>query len=260
MTAGTTGVTVAVNGLAGRMGRTVLETAAERDDVTVVCGIDVDDLDGEVPVYSPEEQADALESHAPDAVVDFTVPDATATLAGACADAGVAMIVGTTGFEEDTLSVLQEASSTVPVLKATNFSRGIQGLLRTLGPALEALPDYDVEVMETHHNQKRDAPSGTAKTILEEIAEYREFDTVPGRDGIQPREDNEIGMLVRRAGDVRGEHEIMLAGNDEVLTLTHRAEDRAVFAAGALDAAVWLAGRDAGWYDFGDVVDSQESR
>lgn len=254
------GVTVAVNGIAGRMGQTVLETAAEREDVTVVCGIDVEAHDGEVPVYTPEEQSVALESHVPDAVVDFTVPAATAELAGACADAGVAMVVGTTGFEEDTLSTLEEASSSVPVLKATNFSRGIQALLRTLGPALEAVPEYDVEVLETHHNAKRDAPSGTAKTILEEIAEYREFDTVPGRDGIQPRADDEVGMLVRRAGDVRGEHEIMLAGNDEVLTLTHRAEDRAVFAAGALDAAVWVAGREPGWYDFGDVVDGPASR
>jgi 4-hydroxy-tetrahydrodipicolinate reductase len=247
---------LAINGAAGRMGQTVIETVGDRDDVTVAFGIDVNtDTDSEVPLYSPDETAEALAEHDPDAVIDFTVPDSTVALAKACADAGVALVVGTTGVDEEQLSVLQEASEAVPLLKATNFSRGIQGLLRALGPALEALDGYDVEVMETHHNQKQDAPSGTAKTILDEISEHRDFETVAGREGIQPREEGEVGMLVRRAGDIRGEHEVMLADNDEVLTITHRAEDRAVFAAGAIDAAEWLAEQDAGWYGFDDVVD-----
>ncbi len=249
--------TLGVNGVAGRMGQTVVETADERGDVDVAFGIDVDgDADVDVPVYSPAETGDALSEYDPDAVIDFTVPESTVALAEACAGAGVPLVVGTTGVDEDQLSVLQEASEAVPLLKATNFSRGIQGLLRALGPALEALEGYDVEVMETHHNQKRDAPSGTAKTILEEISEHRDFETVPGREGIQPREEDEVGMLVRRAGDIRGEHEVTLADNDEVLTISHRAEDRGVFAAGAIDAAVWLARQDPGWYDFGDVVDA----
>ncbi len=247
---------IGINGIAGRMGQTILETANEREDVTVTFGIDVDDSSVSVPVYSPDETADALAEHEPDVVIDFTVPEATTELARECGDAGVGLVIGTTGFEEEGFAIIEETSETVPVLKATNFSRGIQALLRSLGPALEALSSYDVEVMETHHNAKRDAPSGTAKTILEEISEYRDFETVPGREGIQPRTDEEVGMLVRRAGDVRGEHEIMLAGNDEVLTLSHRAEDRAVFAAGAIDAAVWLAGRDAGRYEFGEVIDA----
>jgi len=247
---------VGINGIAGRMGQTILETAQQRDDVTVTFGIDVDDdADLPVPVYSPDETETALAEHDPAVVIDFTVPEATTALAQACADADVGLVVGTTGFEDEGFAVLSETSAEVPLLKATNFSRGIQALLRTLGPALEALSTYDVEVMETHHNAKRDAPSGTAKTILEEISEYREFDTVPGREGIQPRTEDEVGMLVRRAGDIRGEHEITIAGNDEVLTLQHRAEDRAVFAAGALDASVWLAGREAGRYEFGDVID-----
>ena len=250
--------TVGIHGVAGRMGGTLLKTAAGREDLTVAFGIDANTaVDPGVPVYEPDETGDAFAEHDPDAVIDFSVPEATVELARSCADRGVALVVGTTGFEEETLSVLQEASATVPVLKATNFSRGIQALLGALGPAIEALPGYDIEVTETHHNQKRDAPSGTAKTILEQIGDYREFETVPGREGIQPRAESEVGMLVRRAGDVRGEHEVLLAGNDEVLTLTHRAEDRAVFAAGALDAAVWVTDRDAGWYSFGDLVGTE---
>ena len=248
--------TIGINGIAGRMGQTVRETAAEREDVTVAFGINVEGAEADVPVYEPDNAATAFTEHDPDVVVDFTVPDATTALAQACAEAGVGLVIGTTGFEEDQFAVLEEVSTRVPLLKATNFSRGIQALLRTLGPALEALESYDVEVMETHHNQKRDAPSGTAKTILEAIGEYREFETVPGREGIQPREDDEVGMLVRRAGDIRGEHEVTIASNDEVLTLAHRAEDRAVFAAGALDAAVWLTDREADWYGFGDVIDA----
>ncbi|NHN62162.1 4-hydroxy-tetrahydrodipicolinate reductase, partial [Haloarcula sp. JP-Z28] len=112
------------------------------------------------------------------------------------------------------------------------------------------------ELMETHHNRKVDAPSGTASSILDVIQEERDVEPVYGREGHAPREDDEIGVFARRAGDVRGEHELVLAGNDEVLSLSHRAEDRGVFSAGALDAAAWLVGRGAGWYEFGDVVDA----
>jgi 4-hydroxy-tetrahydrodipicolinate reductase len=248
--------TVGINGVTGRMGEAIRETAAERADVTVAFGSTPSDAPLDVPVYDPAETATALADHGPDVVIDFAVPESTVDIAEACAEAGVGLVVGTTGFDDAQSAVLDETSEAVPLLKATNFSRGIQALLRTLGPVLEALEGYDIEVMETHHNGKRDAPSGTAGSILDAIGEYRDFETVPGREGIQPREEDEVGMLVRRAGDIRGEHEVILAGNDEVVSLSHRAEDRAVFAAGALDAAVWLADQAPGRYDFGDVIDS----
>jgi 4-hydroxy-tetrahydrodipicolinate reductase len=129
-------------------------------------------------------------------------------------------------------------------------------LQRLVSEAVATLDDYDLELMETHHNGKVDAPSGTANTLLETVQEERDVEPVYGREGHAPREDDEIGVFARRAGDIRGEHELILAGNDEVLSLSHRAEDRGVFAAGALDAAGWLDGRDAGWYSFGEVVDA----
>ena len=252
--------TVGVNGATGRMGRAVIEMAGEREDVAVSFGI-APNADGpetgadlDVPLYPPESATAALADHDPDTIVDFSIPDATVDLAGACAEAGVPLASGTTGFEDDQLAVLQETGQAVPVLLASNFSRGIQALLGALGPALEALPGYDVEVTETHHNGKRDAPSGTALTIVEEMAAHRDLEPVYGREGVQPRTEDEIGVLVRRAGDIRGEHEVTFADNDEVFTIGHRAEDRGVFAAGAIDAAVWLVGRDPGLYDFGDVV------
>jgi 4-hydroxy-tetrahydrodipicolinate reductase len=249
---------VAVNGAAGRMGRTVVETAAERDDLEVVVGFDVADVDevAGVPVADPSDTADALAAYEPAVVVDFTVPEATVALADACADAEVGLVVGTTGFDDDQLDALDSAAGSVPVLKAANFSRGIQALLRTVRAAVDALDGYDLELLETHHNAKVDAPSGTAATILETVREQRDVEPVYGRDGHAPRDDDEIGVFARRAGDVRGEHELVLAGNDEVVSLSHRAEDRAVFAAGALDAAAWLAGREPGRYEFDAVVDA----
>ncbi|MEF8882183.1 MAG: 4-hydroxy-tetrahydrodipicolinate reductase [Halapricum sp.] len=250
-------ISLGVTGAAGRMGETVIETAAEREDVEVVFGIDAADVESVlgVPVSDPGEFEALLDSHEPDAIVDFTVPEAAIEFATACAEAGVPLVTGTTGHDDLQFETVAAASERTPVLKATNFARGIQALLRTVSAAVEALPGYDIEVTETHHNGKRDAPSGTANTILEEIAEQRDFDEEYGREGIQPREEDEIGVHVRRAGDIRGEHEIMLAGNDEVVTLSHRSEDRGVFAAGAIDAAVWLAEQEPGWYEFDDVID-----
>jgi 4-hydroxy-tetrahydrodipicolinate reductase len=248
---------IAVNGAAGRMGEAVIDTAVERGDVDVVVGFDtsdVEELQG-VPILHPDETAAALAEYEPEVVVDFTIPAATVALADACVEAGVGMVVGTTGFDSGDMATLRSTSNEVPVLKATNFSRGIQALLRTVREAVGALSEYDLELMETHHNDKIDAPSGTANTILETIQEERDVEPVYGREGHAPRQDDEIGVFARRAGDIRGEHELVLAGNDEVVSLSHRAEDRAVFAAGALDAAVWLAEKDPEWYSFGAVID-----
>jgi 4-hydroxy-tetrahydrodipicolinate reductase len=168
----------------------------------------------------------------------------------------VPAVVGTTGFDETQRQSLEAAAENVPVLIASNFSRGIQALRQAVRTAVDALPEYDIEVTETHHNRKRDAPSGTAKTLLDAIDDIRgDSPRVHGRNGEQPREVGEIGVHARRAGGIHGEHEVMLADNDEVLTLTHRAESRRVFAAGALDAAVWLAGQRPGIYSFRDALE-----
>ena len=247
---------VAVNGAAGRMGETVIETAADRDDVTVVVGFDIEpgEVQG-VPVVA-DGVTEALTEHDVDVVIDFSIPESTLPLAEACVAAGTGLVIGTTGFDDDGLAELDAASDSIPLLKATNFSQGIQVLQRAVREAVSALDDYDLELMESHHNQKIDAPSGTAKTLLEVVQSERDVEPVYGREGHAPRADDEIGVFARRAGDIRGEHELILAGNDEVLSLSHHAEDRGVFAAGALDAAAFLAGREAGRYDFGEVVDA----
>lgn len=241
------------------MGREVLTAATEREDVRVMFAANRDAGDEHVTGHRVRDTVnfpELLAEHRPEVVVDFTGPDSTVEYASACAEAGVGFVTGTTGFTEDERAVLRETTESVPVLWATNFSRGIHALGAALGETAETLSAYDIELTETHHNRKRDAPSGTAKTLLDDIDEAsgRDHERTYGREGEQPRQNGEIGVHVRRAGGIRGEHEIMFAGNDEVLTFTHRAESRAVFATGALDAAVWLAGRDAGWYEFEEVV------
>jgi 4-hydroxy-tetrahydrodipicolinate reductase len=249
-------VDVAVTGAGGRMGRTVRDAAAGRDDVAVVLAVNRSPVDDGGDVADAADLPALLDARDPDVLVDFTGPSSSREYVAACADAGVAAVVGTTGFDADGEAALDEAARAVPVLRAANFARGVAALRRAVREALRALPGYDVEVTETHHNGKRDAPSGTARTLLGDVDDVRgERTRVHGRVGDRPREAGEVGVHARRAGDVTGEHEVLVAGNHELLELTHRAESRDVFAAGALDAAVWIADRDPGRYDFDDVLD-----
>ncbi|MFC7045040.1 4-hydroxy-tetrahydrodipicolinate reductase [Halobacteriaceae archaeon GCM10025711] len=248
---------LAVTGATGRMGRTVVAAAGDRGhDVVLAVNRDPgDETVAGVPVEAADDLPALLADRDPDALVDFTGPESSVAYVEACADAGVPTVVGTTGFDESQAAALRAASERAPVLRAANFARGVQALLRVVEEAVRALPGYDVEVTETHHNAKRDAPSGTAKELLARVEATGEFgDRVHGREGETPRRDGEIGVHARRAGDVTGEHEVLLAGNHELVSLTHRAESRGVFAAGALDAAGWLVDQVPGYYDFSDVV------
>jgi len=250
---------IAVTGATGRMAQEVLAAAEERGHGTVAVSRAAERIDG-FDVRSANDLASVLADERPDALVDFTDPTASVEYVAACAEAGVPAVVGTTGFSEEQRDALDRASAEVPLLHAPNFSKGVAVLTDLVERATELLPDYDVEVTETHHRNKRDAPSGTANALLEAIEGARTdahatCERVHGRAGIAPREEGDIGVHARRAGDVRGEHEVLFAGGDESLSLTHRAGSRRVFAAGALDAAEWLAGRDAGRYEFAEVLE-----
>jgi 4-hydroxy-tetrahydrodipicolinate reductase len=247
-------LTVAVTGATGRMGGVTLALARERGHGVIAVSRAGGRIDG-VEAVADADLAGALAERAPDALIDFTTPEASREYVAACAETGTPAVVGTTGFDASGDEALERAAERIPVLQAPNFSRGVHVLESLAVDAAEALDGYDVELTETHHNGKRDAPSGTAERLLEAIeATGAGGERVHGREGMAPRGPDEIGVHVRRAGDVRGQHELLFAGDDEVLTLSHRAESRRVFAAGALDAAAWLAGRDPGRYEFGEVV------
>ena len=242
------------------MGTELIHAAADRDEVDVVTAVNRSETDsvGGVSVADAAQLPSRLAADDPDVLVDFTGPDSSLEYVAACEEAGVPAVIGTTGFSEAQLTNLRKAADQVPLLRATNFARGVAALRRAVQEAVAALPDYDIEVTETHHNGKRDAPSGTATTLLSTIESERESlqSRTHGREGIQPREDSEVGVHARRAGQITGEHEVLLAGNREVLELTHRAGSRGVFAEGALDAASWLIDQSPGFYEFDDVIDA----
>lgn len=215
------------------------------------------DVDPQLEAVEPARRYESLLGETdPDVVVDFTGPESCVEYVQAAAEAGVPIVTGTTGFDDNQRAAIEAAGAEIPVLLGANFARGVQALIDAVETAVASLPEYDVELTETHHNGKRDAPSGTASLILDRIDATRgdPGDRVYGREGEAKREAGEIGVHARRAGDVTGEHEVLLAGNQETLSLTHRAGSRSVFAEGALDAAEWLREQPAGFYRFADVA------
>lgn len=250
---------VAVTGATGAMGSAVRAVIEERPELETALASTR--AAAEYPaiaetVVAPSELPDTLDDSI-DVLVDFTVPTAAVEAIDAAAAAGVPAVTGTTGFDSEQQGALDKAADDIALLHAPNFSRGIQVLLGTIEDAVAQLPGYDIEVMETHHNRKRDAPSGTANSILDAIKTTRNDATaVHGRSGEAPRSTDEIGVHARRAGSITGEHEVLLAGEHEELRLAHRAESRNVFAAGALDAAEWIVDKPPGWYRFAEVIEA----
>lgn len=234
---------LAVFGASGRMGSAVLRLAKESADLEVVATID---LSSGVPSLVGAE-----------VVIDFSGPAATPTLARAAVSAGVAIVSGTTGLDAAATQALEDASAHVPVLWEPNMSVGVFVLGELLRDAMRMLgPAFDVEIVETHHRKKADAPSGTALRLAE-IAKASRGEAshfVTGREG-KPgaRKSDEIGVLAVRGGDVIGDHVVHLLGEGERIELTHRASNRDLFASGALRAARWLRGKGPGRYGLADV-------
>lgn len=195
-----------------------------------------------------------------DVAVDFSSPEAVAgNLKAACA-AKIPILVGTTGLEQDHFVALADAAKTIPVLQTGNTSLGINLLAHLVSQAAARLgPDWDIEILEMHHRNKVDAPSGTAKLLGEAAAQARRIDLSDnmesGRHGqTGERREGAIGFATLRGGTVAGEHSVIFAGNEERITLSHSAENRAIFARGAVRAAEWLLGRPAGRYTMRDIL------
>jgi len=238
---------VTIVGSRGRMGQALLKVAERMPEVEVVAAVDQgDDLDAAVARGQ--------------VIVDFSLHHVTAQAAQRCAEVEKAMVIGTTGHTEEERSQILAASKKVPLVWASNFSTGVNALFWLTRKAAEILgADYDLEVVEMHHRHKKDAPSGTARTLAETLAEVRHVqlgDVVRhGREGIPgERTVQEIGMHALRGGDVVGDHTVVFAGPQERLELTHRASSREMFAEGALRAAVWAVRQPVGLYSMQDVL------
>lgn len=247
---------VVVCGALGRMGTTVGRLVNEASDLTLVGGVDVKpgSFFG-VKVVESAAMDSFLAETKPEVVIDFTVASAAVENIKKSARHGAALVVGTTGFSEEQRSQMAGAiEGHVPAVISSNFSIGVNIFWQLIQNAARMLPEYDIEVLEAHHRYKKDAPSGTAKTILQVLEkEVGERKKLYGREGMMER-GREIGVHVIRGGDIVGDHTVLFAGNFETIELSHRAYDRSVFAQGALRAARWVVGKKAGIYGMNDVL------
>jgi len=193
-----------------------------------------------------------------DVVIDFSAPDATAANVKACADGKKPIVIGTTGLSPRDITELQFHAKTIPIVFSPNMSVGMNVLFKILADAAAALKHYDIEIVEFHHNQKKDAPSGSAMRLAEVAAkasERSDKDFMYGRQGqVGARQKKEIGVHAGRAGDIVGDHTVYIAGPGERLELTHRAHSRDAFAAGSLTAAAWAVKQGPGFYSMRDVL------
>lgn len=236
-----------ITGAKGRMGRALVAGAERNPDLQVVGQIDLD-----------SDLAHVIKDG--DVAIDFSFHDATLAIARICADHGKALVIGTTGHSPEDKSQISSFKSRIPIVWASNYSTGVNTLFWLTRKAAEILgPGFDLEVIEMHHRLKKDAPSGTATTLAEILAEVRKQQLKEvirhGRHGIVgERTSTEIGMHSLRGGDVVGDHTVVFAANGERLELTHKASSRETFAAGALRAAQWIVKQKPGLYDMQDVL------
>ncbi len=242
-------------GCNGQMGRVISQTAQSRADCRIVAGIDVNTtISFDYPVYSNPMQC----RETADAVIDFSHPDAFESISSFAASRRLPLVIATTGLSDEQKVRMHALSADIPVFYSANMSLGINLLASLARKAAAVLgSDFDVEIVEKHHNQKVDAPSGTALMLADSLSQGLSYtpEYVFDRHGVRrKREKNEIGFASVRAGNIVGEHEIIFAGKDEVVTLTHQATSKEVFAEGAIGAALYLMNRPAGFYSMEDLV------
>ena len=247
-------VRIILCGACGKMGGNVLSLLENDAQATAVCGVDLYPREIGIPVYTSfnDVKEDA------DVIVDFSSPIGLTDRLEYAKAHKLGVVLASTGFTVDDLKTVEEYSKSVAIFKTANLSLGINLMQALIKTAAEVLGDsYDVEIIERHHNLKKDAPSGTALMLADTINEA--FDGakryVDGRSGIVgAREKSEIGMHAVRGGTIVGEHEVMFAGEDEIITISHSARSKRVFAVGAIRAAKFLPGKTAGMYEMKDLL------
>ena len=248
-----------MHGCNGKMGQVISNIVAQDPDTEMVAGIDVrDDGHNPYPVFTDIDQCD-VEA---DALIDFSAAPAVDKMLDYCVAHRLPCVLCTTGLSPQQLDRVEEASRQVAVLKSANMSLGINLLLKMLKDAASVLAPagYDIEIVEKHHNQKVDAPSGTALALADSINTQcgNAYEYIYDRSQRREKRDKkEIGISAVRGGTIVGDHDVIFAGEDEVITFSHSAYSKAVFAKGAVQAGKFLAGKPAGMYDMSHVIDAQ---
>ncbi len=249
-------VRVIMHGCNGKMGQIISGLIAEDGEIEIVAGVDArDEGKNPYPVFGSLAEC-TVEA---DVVIDFSVAAAVDGLLDYCADHKIPCVLCTTGLSGAQLEKVRETAEKTAVLKSANMSLGINTLLKLLKEAAQILSTagFDIEIVEKHHNQKVDAPSGTALALADSINEQmgQKFTYVYDRSQVREKRDaKEIGISAVRGGTIVGDHDVIFAGTDEVVTFSHRAYSRAVFGKGAIQAAKFLKGKPAGMYDMADVI------
>ena len=239
---------IAINGSKGKMGQTLIEAINLNENVDLGIGLDKGD-----------SLNNSLEDF--DVLIDFSRPDATLNALSICESSGKAMVIGTTGFSDDELEVINQASKDIPIVFAPNMSIGVNLTLKLLETSAKVIgPDSSIEIIEAHHRYKVDSPSGTALKMGEVVANALGRDltdcAIYGREGIEePRDLNSIGFSSIRGGDVVGEHTVAFFMEGERVEITHKASSRMIYANGAVRAANWLHNKPNGLYSMQDVLE-----
>lgn len=249
-------VNVIMHGCNGHMGRVITDLVEQDPDIQIVAGVDAyTEVPNKYPVFANVKDCDVKA----DAIIDFSTAAAVDNLLEYAVETQTPVVLCTTGLSAEQLEKVNEASKKVAVLKSANMSLGINTLMKILQLATDVLANrgFDIEIVEKHHNQKLDAPSGTALALADCINQVlnNEYDYTYDRSTVrEKRKQKEIGISAVRGGTIVGDHDVIYAGTDEVIEIKHRAYSKAVFAKGSIDAAKYLAGKGAGLYNMADVI------
>ncbi len=246
---------IAICGANGKMGHTIYNCVKERDDCTVVGGIDIfTEQYADFPIVDKPDKLPVK----PDVIIDYSNPASLDAVLDYCLSTGTPAVLATTGYSDEQIAKIRSASEQIAIFFTFNMSLGINLLVQLAKKAASVLGDrFDIEIVEKHHNQKIDAPSGTAIMLANAINETLDntkhyvYDRHSQR---KKREKNEIGMHAIRGGTIVGEHDIIFAGHDEVITLSHSAASKSVFAEGSINAAIFIKDKSAGLYDMAQLV------
>lgn len=249
-------VKICIQGALGYMCRTLISLIGKREDCTVSCGIDAraEKKEYEIPLYTDFSEM----KEKPDVIIDFSAPAGTEAVLDYCEKSGTPCVICTTGLSQEILEQMQRLSEKTAVFHSANMSLGVNLIIELAKSAAQILgDDFDIEIIEQHHNRKVDAPSGTALMIADAInqAENEKFKYVYDRHSVrQARSKQEIGIHSVRGGNIVGVHEIMFCGQNETVSVKHSAASRDVFAEGAVNAAVYLTKKSAGLYCMQDLI------
>ncbi len=250
-------INVLINGALGRMGRKVYDACLLADGVKAVCGVDIkeDKSNPDFPIYSSFSYV----NEKVDVIIDFSASVSLDGILAFCIPNGIPAVLCATGYTQVEVDKVNQASKKIAIFRSANMSLGVNILVELVKKAASALNGFDIEIIEKHHNQKKDAPSGTALMLADAVKEVlpEKFYTY-GREGmVGARNKDEIGIHAIRGGNIVGEHDALFAGVSETVTLSHQATDRAVFAEGAVKAASYIITKKSGLYNMSDMINGK---